>query len=47
MQVRQRYRDIQMHSLAGTAASTVQGFFDPRLGLVNKSAGMMGAKVKR
>ena len=54
--VRQRYRDMQMHSLAGllrpteavaTADSSMAqqrpaGFFDPMLGLVNKSAGVMG-----
>jgi hypothetical protein len=49
--VRQRYRDMQMHSLAGLLRPTSadaraqqrpEGFFDPRLGLVNKSAGVMG-----
>jgi alpha-L-rhamnosidase len=40
--VSQRYVDMQMHSLAGSGTTAVQGFFDPSLGLVNKSGGMMG-----
>ena len=41
--VRQRYVDMQMHSLAGSTTTVVAGFFDPALGLVNKSGGTMGS----